>query len=395
VPLNIGATRRRLAVSVLAGAAAVAAVAAVGVAGVHSHSRPDDAALTSNSAPLLRAHGANHVVGKSTRTSGATAPTPNGPDSDAVFLSTFLKGKNEVPTLAGPRVGDRNGRAVSVLRIAGDQVCYSLAWSGIGAPTLGHVHAGEKGVNGDVAIPLFGTAMPDTVRAAAGCVTADGDVVDALKDRPEDFYANMHTEKFPGGAVRGQYRKLDRAVQLLDGFIDGKLVTLGSGEAEVPTAGDPAASFIGTVTPKGSRVRFAANWSGFTSPTIGHIHEGAAGVAGKPVVDLFEAPKGLSPELFAVAGVSDNVDRKLVRDIAKNPEQFYFNLHTLKFTAGIARGQLEENGQVVIAREATGGANGSAAGTERTDGNYSSDGDYSIYDESRPTKSDGNVVEPY
>jgi hypothetical protein len=379
-------------VGILAGATAVAAaVAVVGVAAAQSNSGPEGSGV-------LAATASARLQGTQGGDGSSVAPSPDGLDSDAVFLGASLKGKNEVPIDDGPRVGDEDGKAVSVLRIAGNQICYALEWSKIGAPTLAHIHVGEKGENGDVAVPLFGTALPGSLRAVAGCVTADEDVVKALEDKPEDFYANVHTEKFDGGAVRGQYRALDRSVQL-DGFIRGKLLTVGDGENEVPEAGDVAASFIASVTPKGERAEFAVKWFGFGSPTIGHIHRGKSGKAGDPVVDLFEAPDGLSPELFAVAGVSDKSDRSVIEEISQNPGGFYFNLHSSEFPAGAARGQLEENGEIQIGTDTTAGKPediDSSVISEDTDGSGDSNngsGDTSILDENVAVKSeDGTVV---
>jgi hypothetical protein len=56
---------------------------------------------------------------------------------------------------------------------------------------------------------------PDTLNAATGTVTVtDPALLKSLTTNPGTFYANLHTAHFPGGAVRGQFRKLDHPVDL-------------------------------------------------------------------------------------------------------------------------------------------------------------------------------------
>ncbi|MFI6101684.1 CHRD domain-containing protein [Lentzea sp. NPDC051213] len=121
-------------------------------------------------------------------------------------LRAFSNGRNEVPVEGGPKVGDPDGQAISFVQPAGTGVDFSLAWVNIDAPTLGHVHQGAKGVNGPVKITFFGTAVPAGIFAVSGTVAGvDKVALDALKKSPKDFYSNIHTATFPGGAVRGQF----------------------------------------------------------------------------------------------------------------------------------------------------------------------------------------------
>ncbi len=121
-------------------------------------------------------------------------------------LRAFSNGRNEVPVPNGPKAGDPDGQAITFVQPAGTGVDFSLAWVNIDAPTLGHLHQGAKGVNGPVKILFFGTAVPNGVFAVSGTVAGvDQAAVDALKKSPKDFYSNIHTATFPGGAVRGQF----------------------------------------------------------------------------------------------------------------------------------------------------------------------------------------------
>ncbi len=64
--------------------------------------------------------------------------------------------------------------------------------------------------------------------------------------------------------------------------------------------------------------------------TGAHIHEAPAGVAGPIVVPL-------SPP---VGDGCVPASRELIKEIRKNPESFYVNVHTAGRPAGAIRGQL-------------------------------------------------------
>ena len=67
--------------------------------------------------------------------------------------------------------------------------------------------------------------------------------------------------------------------------------------------------------------------------TAAHIHEGATGVAGPPVVDLTSVP-ATGTELCLAA------DPALIGRIGTDPGAFYVNLHTAELPDGAIRGQL-------------------------------------------------------
>jgi len=261
-----------------------------------------------------------------------------------VYLEAHLLGSNEVPVSGKPAVGDPNGSAVGVVKLQGDRVTFAFSWKGISAPTLGHIHEGAAGVNGDAKVPLFDTPMPDSITAAAGAVTvSDPAIADALRANPSGFYMNLHTKEFPGGALRGQLTELrsgsDDLLNLPDG---GGLRASMSGDQEVPepggpAVGDPSARANAYFRAQDTQVAYAFAWVGL-NPTLGHIHEGAVGVAGPVVVPLFTS--AVPKTVFAIAGTVTGVDATLVQRIATHPDEFYTNLHSAQFPGGAVRGQL-------------------------------------------------------
>jgi hypothetical protein len=87
------------------------------------------------------------------------------------------------------------------------------------------------------------------------------------------------------------------------------------------------------------RVCFDINWAGVDGTVFaGHIHSGAAGVAGPIEVTLFE---GSFAGTDAVSDCATDVDRSLIKAIRKNPSGFYVNVHSAPdFPGGAVRGQL-------------------------------------------------------
>jgi hypothetical protein len=108
-------------------------------------------------------------------------------------------------TLASGAGGSSTGTGTAIVTLFPDQsaVCYQVAVSGITLPAIAeHIHKGAAGTNGPVVIP-FSTA-PDATGYAAGCVTADPAIIQAVIANPAGYYVNVHTTDFPNGAIRGQ-----------------------------------------------------------------------------------------------------------------------------------------------------------------------------------------------
>jgi CHRD domain-containing protein len=109
------------------------------------------------------------------------------------------------------------------------------------------------------------------------------------------------------------------------------------GANEVPVPGDPDAS--GTVTIAINRGQREVCWeisvTGLTLPaTAAHIHPGALGVANPPIVTLG------APGADGTSTGCTTADRALIKDIAKNPADYYVNVHNADYPGGAARGQL-------------------------------------------------------
>src|SRR6185437_15789418 len=141
-------TKRRLAFGI---GAALAAGVALGTLAI--------SAAAANSAPA-----------------GITVPG----DSTAApaTLVASLEGRNEVTT------GPPQAQALELIGIRGNTLSYSVSWRGIGTPTEADIHAGARGVDGPVVVPLFTTPRHGDGFASGTVTVTDPTVLDALRANP-------------------------------------------------------------------------------------------------------------------------------------------------------------------------------------------------------------------
>ena len=105
--------------------------------------------------------------------------------------------------------------------------------------------------------------------------------------------------------------------------------------AHVPSGGDADGTgrFAGALDVETGDVCFTLSTMQITAPTAAHIHEGAAGVDGKPVVTL------------TVTGPEDDscvaAEPDLLKAIVAQPGNYYVNVHTTDYPKGAVRGQLK------------------------------------------------------
>jgi hypothetical protein len=162
------------------------------------------------------------------------------------FFSARLSGFNEVifvagqagpplvaPALRGAISTPAKGRFTAILDDPTDVIQYELSYEGLVAPvTQAHIHFGQRHTVGGIIVWLCqtaGTQAPEAVRSLTPPCPSDGTVTgtitpaqvlaqDAQGFAAGDFdelvrairnraaYANVHSEKFPAGEIRGQVR---------------------------------------------------------------------------------------------------------------------------------------------------------------------------------------------
>ncbi|HUQ20596.1 MAG TPA: CHRD domain-containing protein [Gemmatimonadaceae bacterium] len=70
-----------------------------------------------------------------------------------------------------------------------------------------------------------------------------------------------------------------------------------------------------------------------------HIHKAGVGIRG-PIVIALSPPVATGNGSGFASACRSGVDAALLRDILKNPEAYYVNVHTTDFPAGAIRGQI-------------------------------------------------------
>jgi hypothetical protein len=109
-------------------------------------------------------------------------------------FTTTLLGSTEVPKATG------SGKAVITLNAGTGKVCWTFSnLKGVSKVNASHIHKGPKGKAGPVVVAFFSGALK-----TKGCVTASKALVKAIEKNPSGYYVNIHTAKYPAGAIRGQ-----------------------------------------------------------------------------------------------------------------------------------------------------------------------------------------------
>ena len=146
------------------------------------------------------------------------ASNPEFGHRDEMHRSTVFKakltGKEEVPAIE-TKAG---GEAAFKLSEDGTKIFYNLKLMNIENAKAAHIHAGKKGEEGAVLVGLFGGPKKEgmftgvlvkgiiTEMDLIGPLTGKkiSDLVELIKSG--EVYVNIHTDKYPGGELRGQLR---------------------------------------------------------------------------------------------------------------------------------------------------------------------------------------------
>jgi CHRD domain len=119
-------------------------------------------------------------------------------------LSSVLLGGNEVSPEGEANAGDPDGRGSATVLINEKTLCFGITVDSIDKPILAHIHKAPAGVNGPIVVNL----VPPTsgnLGASSRCIAdPDASLLEEIQQHATGFYVNVHTERYPEGAVRGQ-----------------------------------------------------------------------------------------------------------------------------------------------------------------------------------------------
>jgi hypothetical protein len=127
----------------------------------------------------------------------------------------MLKPSQEVPRVTGLRANAVGHVTFDVTRdaegavTAGEVVFYfNYKFPGTVTITGLHIHQGKKGTNtpGTIVVDsgVGGLTDPDGVGNVTAMVTGTPATLQAILNKPRDYYVNLHTGAHPDGALRAQ-----------------------------------------------------------------------------------------------------------------------------------------------------------------------------------------------
>jgi uncharacterized protein (TIGR03437 family) len=270
---------------------------------------------------------------------------------------------NEVPALPAPASAGNATVLMHLSRnaagdVVGATVDYVVRYR-LGQETtitMMHIHRGASGANGPVVInsglpkPVEGTQSGE-LRTSQPLErsAATTDLIKEILANPAGFYLNMHTQRAPGGEIRGQLMPAQEIV----------LMGLMSPANEVPPIANLNASGFGAVTVRAAKmpngafssaeVIFDAAYAGFgegTNFTGFHIHLGPAGVNGPVTINTgLTGPAAANPQggtlHYEVDADPANPNQQLtLQALFSEPSLTYLNLHTQANPGGAIRAQL-------------------------------------------------------
>ena len=120
---------------------------------------------------------------------------------------TARRGGRPMSTTLAPVAPNTVGAGSFVARsnIGQGRICWSLTVTGLSDVTAAHIHYLNGPLATQIAVPL---ALPTPFTGSAtGCATAPRALVKLILVHPENFYVNVHTTTYPGGAISGTLTK--------------------------------------------------------------------------------------------------------------------------------------------------------------------------------------------
>ena len=124
-----------------------------------------------------------------------------------------MDGNQECNTSGVCDVGDQDGSGTAsvVINLGQRRICYELTVRDITLPTAAaHIHVAPAG-SAPAGNVVQGLIAPDADGTSSACIeNVSRELLRAILTNPTNYYINVHTSDFPGGAVRGQFSRAPR-----------------------------------------------------------------------------------------------------------------------------------------------------------------------------------------
>lgn len=234
--------------------------------------------------------------------------------AQVTYYSATLDAAQEVP----PTASTARGWGIVRLDSASNAVRVVVRRDPINDIVAAHLHLGAPGVNGAILVNLSNTGAE---WSGTGTLSAS----DAAALRNGETYLSVHSNRYPGGDIRGQVvvPNTTRFVANLDGS-----------QQVPPNASTGRGVAIAFLHEPENRLVYSLQLSALSNVTSAHLVFGGPGVRGATIHDL----TGSAP---LYCGVSERLTSAEVA--ALKGDDLHLNVVTSAFTAGEIRGQLERN----------------------------------------------------
>lgn len=231
--------------------------------------------------------------------------------------------------------GDEDGWGVAAATFNGNELFYYLLVRNIGPPTAAHIHIGDATTSGNVVIslsPSFESLGNDLYRAW-GRVEVELPLASQIARDPWGYYFNVHTEAYPGGAIRAQLIAHARSNDVWAAYLGGN--------AEIGAAGDEDGAGYGIMADIEGSLYYYVLVLDADMPSAAHLHRGRYWEAGGVVLDFAPSFRQVDGSSAFVAVGMVPVDSAIGETLDAQPGRLYLNVHNSAFPAGAMRGQVQ------------------------------------------------------
>jgi hypothetical protein len=252
-------------------------------------------------------------------------------------LGAVLTASQETPPTTTPGFGN----ATVTFDSTHQNITVTITVANLGSPINNfHIHENPFGVAGQVRVDLIGLGGTFNNGTMTGTFPIAADVASRMLANPANFYVNVHTTQFPGGAIRGQLA-----------YVSGGPITYAAdlrGANEAPPTGSNAfgGAFV-TLDLVNNNIAWEVNSSGIGSATLSHIHRGAVGVAGPVIINFATTASQIAGgRTSGNATIASQQTSQLQASDLTNLATpagalgYYVNLHSTVNPTGEIRGQL-------------------------------------------------------
>ena len=137
---------------------------------------------------------------------GLAVAGSNAASAQGYQFFAVLNGGNVVSASGQASAGVRDGSGAAAISANREntRLCVAIVVNLIDRPTAAHLHEAPAGKNGPIVATLAAPAAGNPGTSGICVATPDRAMVQRLRDRPSNFYVDVHTGDFPAGSVRGQ-----------------------------------------------------------------------------------------------------------------------------------------------------------------------------------------------